>query len=75
MLEPMLIQPDALYDDNELRMALGISPTSLTLARRSGKLRYTRPGQRTLYRGAWILDWLEATATGPGTIAGKAVIS
>ena len=66
MIEPVLIEPEAIYDDGSLRQNLGLTTSTLAAGRRTGALRYTRQGKRTLYRGAWILDWLEATATKPG---------
>jgi hypothetical protein len=63
MIEPVMIEPEALYDDAALRQALGLTPAALAAARRIGVLRYTRKGKRTLYKGAWILAWLEAEAT------------
>lgn len=60
MIEPILIEPDALYDDGALRQALGLTPTALAGARRRGTLRHSRQGKRTLYKGAWVLAWLES---------------
>ncbi len=62
MIEPVSIDPEALYDDGSLRQALGLTNTTLANARRAGTLRYTRQGKRTLYLGKWILAWLEAAA-------------
>jgi hypothetical protein len=62
MIEPVLIQPEALYDDGALRQAIGLTPATLARARRAGTLRHTRQGNRILYRGAWILAWLESEA-------------
>ena len=69
MIEPVRIEPEALYDDGSLRQALGLTPATLAAARRAGSLRYTRTGKRILYKGAWVLAWLEtaaATASEPG---------
>ena len=63
MIEPIKIDPEALYDDGALRQALGLTPAALAEARRAGTLRYTRQGQRTFYKGEWILAWLESAAT------------
>ena len=63
MIDPVLIDPEALYEDGALRRALGLSPAALAAARRSGTLRFTRQGHRVLYRGAWILSWIETSAT------------
>ena len=65
MIEPVLIDPEALYDDGALHQALGLTPSTLTRARRSGALRHTRQGQRALYKGAWIMAWLENEAGPP----------
>jgi hypothetical protein len=59
MIEPVRIEPEALYDDGSLRQTLGLTPATLAAARRAGSLRYSRCGQRTLYLGRWLLDWLE----------------
>jgi hypothetical protein len=63
MLEPITINPDGLYDDGAVVLALDIPSATLARARRTGRLRHTRQGRRVLYRGQWLLDWLEATAT------------
>jgi hypothetical protein len=63
MVEPVLIAPEAVYDDGALHVALGLTDTTLAAARRAGALRYARQGKRTLYLGRWILAWLESAAT------------
>lgn len=63
MYEPVSIKPGALYDDGALHLSTGLTPAALAKGRRSGELRYTRQGKRTLYLGQWVLDWLQATAT------------
>lgn len=63
MIEPILIDPEAIYDDGSLRQALGLTDAALANARRAGTLRHTRQGKRTLYLGKWILSWLENQAT------------
>ena len=62
MIEPVTIEPDAVYDDAALRQALGLSAATLANARRVGSLRSSRQGKRTLYTGAWVLAWLESDA-------------
>jgi len=71
MIEPVRIEPDALYDDGSLRRALGLTSASLAAARRAGLLRFTSQGKRTLYKGAWILDWLDAPTEPHQTAAGR----
>jgi hypothetical protein len=63
MQEPISIKPDAVYDDGSLYLSIELTPAALAKARRTGELRYTRQGKRTLYLGQWVLDWLRATAT------------
>jgi hypothetical protein len=61
-LTPALIHPDAVYHDGQARLLLGLTGATLARARREGRLRHTRQGHRVLYRGSWLLDWLEADA-------------
>jgi hypothetical protein len=65
MIEPVLIEPSAIYDDGSLRQALGLTGAVLATARRSGSLRFTRQGKRVLYLGKWITSWLESQAAPP----------
>lgn len=62
MIDAYQIDPAAVYDDGALNVALGLSSAAIAQGRRDGTLRYTRKGQRTLYLGQWILDWLAADA-------------
>lgn len=74
--EPYTIQNDALYDERALCKALGLKPTSLERARKSGALRFTRRGGNVLFLGAWVKDWLlddESTAGKRETAEGLAV--
>jgi hypothetical protein len=58
-----VINPDALYDDSALVLALDVPSSSLARARRSGMLQYRRLGHRILYLGKWLLDWLNSVET------------
>lgn len=62
MSNPFVIQPDAVYPDGEVRLALGVTSSALVRARREGRLRFTRQGNSILYRGQWLLEWLEQDA-------------
>jgi hypothetical protein len=53
------INPTDIYDDALLSTLLGVSAQTLTRARRCGELRHTRKGQRILYLGSWVLEWLK----------------
>jgi hypothetical protein len=60
----MHIDPQGIYDDSRLYGALEISAATLARARCAGELRYTRKGQRILYLGQWVLNWLTADSDG-----------
>lgn len=63
MLTGISLEPQAIYDDSALYVALGLSAAALGKARRAGRLRYTRQGNRVLYLGEWVLAWLRSDAT------------
>ena len=52
------IDPQAFYEDGQVRLLLGVTSATLVRERRSGRLRHRRVGQRTLYQGQWLIDWL-----------------
>ncbi len=56
------IDDATVYTDRSLR-SVGLTETALARARKSGHLRYTRPGNRMLYLGVWVREWLEAGAS------------
>jgi hypothetical protein len=59
MLAPLLtIEPNGVYDDTLLRVALDVGTQTLSSARRSGRLRFARKGHRIFYLGQWVIDWL-----------------
>jgi len=60
------IHPDAIYQDGQARLLLGLTGAALARARRERRLRFTRQGKRVIYRGAWLLAWLEADADKEG---------
>src|SRR4051812_9682923 len=62
----VVIEPSAVYDDDALYQALGLSGQALSRARRSGELRFTRKGRRVLYLGSWVLAWLQAGGESDG---------
>lgn len=62
-MSPVRIDPDGIYDDGVLVLILGLTHAALQKARRDGQLRHTRRGRRILYRGQWVIDWLDSTAT------------
>jgi hypothetical protein len=62
---PLRIAADALYDDGALMVA-GFSSVGLRRARRSGRLRFAKQGNRIVYLGRWLLDWLESEGESGG---------
>lgn len=65
MLSPTVIDPAAIYQDGDARLALGLTGATMQRARKSGLLRFTRLGRAILYRGQWLIDWLEGTSQPP----------
>lgn len=61
-LVPARIDADGVYSDGDVRLLLGVTSATLERARRQGRLRYSRQGHSILYRGMWLLDWLERDA-------------
>ncbi len=59
MASTLTIEPNAIYDDGALVLGLSLTHAALARARRAGELRFARKGKRVLYRGQWIIDWLE----------------
>ena len=59
----MIIEPEAIYDDNGVYAILAISSETLSQARSAGELRFVRKGKRILYFGEWIISWLKADST------------
>ncbi len=70
MQAPLKIHPEAVYDAASLCLA-GFSLGTLAKARRAGRLRFAKHGSRIIYRGAWLIEWLEAEAdAGAESLAG-----
>ena len=69
--KPLRIDPQAIYDDASLVLGLGFTTATLARERRSGRLRYLKRGQRILYRGQDVSDWLTADPTPPQINAAK----
>lgn len=69
---PARIDPNTIYHDGQVRLMLGLPGATLARVRREGLLRYSRQGHRILYRGQWLLDWLEDDADSRATERGAA---
>jgi hypothetical protein len=59
---PARIDPDGIYHEGHACLLLDLPSATLIRARRDGRLRFTRQGRRVLYRGRWLLEWLDADA-------------
>ncbi len=57
--KPLRIDPEALHSEASL-FAAGIPRATVKQARESGRLRFTRQGNRILFLGKWVLAWLES---------------
>lgn len=56
------IEPDDIYDDAALVLTFGLTFAALARARRVEGLRHVRRCGRFLYRGQWLIEWLERSA-------------
>ncbi len=59
------IDPNAIYGEGDLVLGLGITQAALLKARRAGQLRFIRKGKRVLFRGQWLLDWVDGNTCRP----------
>ena len=59
MTKPIEIRPDLYYDDVTARQILGLPANTMARARRDGALRFSRRGRKIIYRGEWLLLWLD----------------
>jgi len=66
MTEAFRVLPDAIYTTGDLQIGLDLPQATIDRARREGRLRYTRQGHRVLYRGQWVIEWLESDAAKAG---------
>jgi hypothetical protein len=58
------ILPENWYDGAALTYGLHVPEATLARARREGRLRFSRRGNRVFYRGSWVLDWLSGEQQG-----------
>lgn len=56
------IDPNGIYSGAELARKLGLMQTTIKREVRLGRLRRARVSRRTLFRGEWVLAWLETMA-------------
>lgn len=53
------IDPEAVYCQSEICEALGITARRLGNAAVAGEVRFAALGSQRMFRGQWVLDWLE----------------
>lgn len=64
MVQHAEIKPECYYDILALRRTLGLSAIAIGKACRSGELRYSDRGGKKIFRGSWVVAWLEENSPG-----------
>lgn len=64
------IDPELYYAEDTLRIQ-GLDSDALAKARREGGLRAKRVGSFWVYKGAWLIEWLDRAEAAPTGRAGK----
>lgn len=54
------IDPNKVYDRHQAARALTLGINRIREEVQAGRLRCSHSGMRQLFRGQWLLDWLEA---------------
>jgi len=65
------IDPQAYYEDHVVRM-MGLDGDALERARGRGELRFKDVGGTPVYKGAWLIEWLDRAEREPAAAGGKA---
>jgi hypothetical protein len=60
MKEPHVFVPGAVYTAESLRLALGLTRTTVAREVRLGRLRVSKRAGRYFILAKWIIEWLEA---------------
>jgi hypothetical protein len=60
MTRQRVINPNALYFQDELRQLLRLKESTVRRELREGRLRVSKRAGRYIFLGAWILEWVEA---------------
>lgn len=56
---PIKLDPDAFYDADSVRNLLEVTSHTIGKACRSGDLRCSEQCGRKMFRGKWLIDWIE----------------
>lgn len=62
---PISLDPSTFYDEVSASRALRVPASTLAKARKDRAIRYSRRGQRVLYRGDWLAEWVSAGEVPP----------
>jgi hypothetical protein len=65
---PPAIEPTAVYDLAQARAVLNLAASTLEREVALRRIRYARRGGRLLFKGQWLLQWVEDAAEGPGVV-------
>lgn len=69
----LTIDPNAIYEEGAIALALGITLSALLAARHAGELQFVRRGRRVFITGKNLLAWLEPSSAYPTTASPQAV--
>lgn len=58
--QPHIVEPNATYTAQQLRLALGLRPNTLRREIASGRLRVSRRAGRYFFLGEFVLEWLRS---------------
>lgn len=59
MASSFCIEPDRIYDEGSIALAMDLPLATLARARREGRLRFARKGRRVFFFGQWVIDWIK----------------
>jgi hypothetical protein len=64
----LLVDPNGVYEEGSIAIALGITLSSLLTARRVGELKFVRRGRRVFITGRNLLAWMEPSTATPAKV-------
>ena len=53
------IDPNTFYEKHDVRRLTKVSSHAIGAAVRAGELRASKIGSRQVFKGQWLIDWLE----------------
>jgi hypothetical protein len=62
-LPPIRLDPDQWYYEWQLHR-MGLDDDDITAARKAGEVRFRQLKQGRIFRGQWVIDWLEGKTGG-----------